>query len=105
MSVSVDDVVRALEDVHDPHIPVSLRGMGMLADVTVAEDGRVDVHLRLPCMACPGTTLLEERVAQRVSSIEGVTSCAVELGWHLPWDREDVEPEARQLMRTHGIQI
>ena len=27
-----DDIIQALEAVHDPHVPVSLRRMGMLRD-------------------------------------------------------------------------
>ena len=42
---SREDVVEALEAVHDPHVPVSLRRMGMLRDIEIADDGSVIVQV------------------------------------------------------------
>ena len=41
---SKEDIVEALEAVHDPHVPVSLRRMGMLRDIEIDADG--DVRFR-----------------------------------------------------------
>ncbi|HEX6443855.1 MAG TPA: iron-sulfur cluster assembly protein [Streptosporangiales bacterium] len=98
------DVVAALEDVHDAHVPVSLRAMGMLSGVSV-DGGSVHVEVCMPCMACPASSYLSDRIRERVSAVDGVTSVDVELGWHLSWDRGAVDAEARELMRTHGIQL
>ena len=42
---SKEDVVEALEAVHDPHVPVSLRRMGMLREIDIADDGVVTVQV------------------------------------------------------------
>lgn len=98
------DVVTALEDVHDAHVPVSLRAMGMLSDVSV-DGGGVRVEVCMPCMGCPAAAYLTDRIRERVSQVDGVTSVDVDLGWHLTWDRDTVDAEARELMRMHGIQL
>lgn len=105
VSVDVGSVLTALEGVHDPHVPVSLRAMGMLGDVSVADDGRVLVQVRLPCLACPGTTMIRERVVEEVCAVGGVTSCEVDIDGSLMWDAADVDEPARRLMQTHGIQL
>lgn len=102
---SREDVVEALEAVHDPHVPVSLRRMGMLRDIEIADDGSVIVQVCIPCMGCPGVGMLRANVREAVLSVAGVTSVVVEEGWHLPWSRDMIEPEVQDMMRANGIQV
>lgn len=102
---SREDVIEALEAVHDPHVPVSLRRMGMLREVEVGDDGTVRVQVCIPCMGCPGAGMLREGVREAVETLPGVTKVIVEEGWHLPWSRDMIEPEVRDMMRANGIQV
>lgn len=102
---TVDDVKTALEAVHDPHVPVSLRRMGMLREIEVRDDGVVHVQICIPCMACPGASMLREGIRDAVMKLDGVTDVVVEEGWHLPWSRDMIEPEVREAMRANGIQV
>ena len=102
---SKDDVVQALEAVHDPHVPVSLRRMGMLREIDIADNGVVSVQVCIPCMGCPGAGMLRENVREAVQSLEGVTDVVVEEGWHLPWSRDMIEPDVQEMMRANGIQV
>lgn len=103
-AVTREQVVDALEEVHDAHVPVSLRSMGMLADVQVDGD-RVRVEMCIPCMACPAISFLTDQVRERVLAIDGVAAVDVEPGLHLPWDRDSVDERTRTLMRANGIQL
>ena len=102
---SRDDVAAALEAVNDPHVPVSLRRMGMLRDIDVAGDGTVRVAVCIPCMGCPGAGMLRESIRDAVMTLDGVTGVVVDEGWHLPWSREMIEPEVQEMMRANGIQV
>lgn len=104
VTLTEEDVRLALEDVHDPHVPVSLRAMGMLSEVRV-DDGRVDVQVCIPCAACPGTSALEERIRERLAALEGVQEVTVTMGPHLYWDRATVDPQARSFLKVFGIQL
>lgn len=95
----------ALEAVNDPHVPVSLRRMGMLREIEIAPDGVVRVQLCVPCLGCPGLSMLRDRVEESVAALPGVRRVEIDEGFHLRWTREMVEPEVRQLMRDNGIQI
>lgn len=95
----------ALEEVHDPHIPVSLRRMGMLKGVEIDDQGCVSVQLCIPCMACPGVGMLEENIRNALMEIEGVRDVRIDNGFHIPWSREMVDPDVRDMMRSYGIQI
>ncbi|MDE5447067.1 DUF59 domain-containing protein [Bradyrhizobium sp. CSA207] len=103
--VSEQDVREALRSVNDPHIPVSIESMGMLRGVKVSETGVVDVELAIPCLACPGVSMLTQSVKAAVGSLEGVSDVNVVEGWHHDWTTQSIEPDARQLMRRFGIQV
>lgn len=99
------ELIEALEAVHDPHVPASLRRMGMLRGVEIDRTGAVKVTVCVPCMACPGAGMIEEGVQAALMKVKGVREVAVELGWHLPWSTDMVEPGTKDLMRANGIQI
>jgi metal-sulfur cluster biosynthetic enzyme len=103
--VSEQDVREALLAVNDPHIPVSIESMGMLRGVQISETGVVDVELAIPCLACPGVSMLKQSIKDAVGSLEGVSDVNVLEGWHHDWTTQSIEPGARQLMRRFGIQV
>ena len=102
---SKDDIMQALEVVHDPHVPVSLRRMGMLRKINITQDGIVNVQICIPCMGCPGVGMLRENIRDAVITLPGVTDVIVEEGWHLQWSRDMIEPEVQDMMRVNGIQV
>ena len=102
---SKEDIMQALEVVHDPHVPVSLRRMGMLREINITQDGIVNVQICIPCMGCPGVGMLRENIRDAVITLPGVTDVIVEEGWHLQWSRDMIEPEVQDMMRVNGIQV
>jgi len=98
-----DELYAALESVLDPHVPVSLRAMGMLRDVSCDAHGTVQIKLCMPCMACPATSKIEDDIRAAVGVLPGVVSIEVDQGWDTPWERDSVAPHARDLMRRAGI--
>jgi metal-sulfur cluster biosynthetic enzyme len=103
-TITKDEVLAVLEEVHDAHVPASLRSMGMLSDVRI-NDGNVYVEVCIPCMACPAASHLTNQIRDRLLAVDGVESVEVETGYHLYWDREAVDEQTRALMRANGIQI
>ena len=102
---SQDTILQALEQVNDPHVPVSLRRMGMLRDIEIRENGLVKIQICIPCLGCPGVGMLRENVRMAALSVPGVEEVVIEEGWHLPWSRDMIEPEVQDMMRANGIQV
>jgi len=101
---SVAELREALEDVHDAHIPVSLRRMGMVRDIDISDCGVVRIELCIPCMGCPGVGLMKDQVRDRLLQINGVTKVEIDEGMHLSWSRDQIDDEVRHLMRINGLQ-
>lgn len=97
------DVEIALERVHDPHVPVPIAQMGMLRGIEIADDGAVKVELGIPCLGCPGVSMLRQSIEDAVLDLAGVTSVTIDEGWHHEWDTHRIAPEARAFMQQYGI--
>ncbi|MBR0954918.1 metal-sulfur cluster assembly factor [Bradyrhizobium canariense] len=103
--VTEEEVREALLAVNDPHIPTSIESMGMLRGIEISETGVVDVELAIPCLACPGVSMLKQSINDAVGRLEGVRKVNILEGWHHEWTTEAIDPGARQLMRRFGIQV
>ncbi|WP_436493906.1 Mrp/NBP35 family ATP-binding protein [Actinokineospora sp. HUAS TT18] len=76
---TVDTVRAALAKVEDPEIHKPITDLGMVKDVTVHEDGRVDVAIFLTVAGCPLRDKITRDVTAAVSALPGVTDVRVEL--------------------------
>ncbi|RLG61825.1 chromosome partitioning protein, partial [archaeon] len=70
--VSEDEILSALRRVMDPELNQDVVSLGMIKDVRVSEDGKVELTLELTTPACPMRNVLEKAVKDAVSSVPGV---------------------------------
>ncbi|WP_216214224.1 Mrp/NBP35 family ATP-binding protein [Amycolatopsis aidingensis] len=76
---SVDDVHNALKDVIDPEIKKPITELGMVKDVTVGEDGVVNVAIYLTIAGCPLKDTITKDTTAAVERLDGVREVKVEL--------------------------
>lgn len=98
-------VRQALSTVTDPHVPVSLERMAMLRGIAISAAGAVTVELGIPCLSCPGVSMLKEQITRAVEAIPGASSVTVREGWHHRWTADMVDDQTRNYMRRYGVQI
>ncbi len=75
----VEAVHAALASVDDPEIHRPITELGMVADVTVDEDGRARVTVLLTVSGCPLRDTITSDVTAAVSAVTGVSSVEVAL--------------------------
>jgi FeS assembly SUF system protein len=88
-------VIEAMRTVKDPEIPVNIYDLGLIYDLHIGEDGKVDVRMTLTAPACPVAGTLPGMVEDAIRGVENVTSASVELVWDPPWSVERMSEEAR----------
>ncbi|MGH3916530.1 MAG: Mrp/NBP35 family ATP-binding protein [Pseudonocardiaceae bacterium] len=76
---TVDAVRAALDGVHDPEIHRPITELGMVKEVTVADDGTVGVAVWLTVAGCPMRDTITSRVTTAVAAVPGVRGVRVEL--------------------------
>ncbi len=95
---------RALQDVEDPEIPISVVGMGMIVSIAYREDERaVDLELTFTAMGCPATDFIEDDIRERLLQEPEVGDVRIEVVWDPVWTRSRIREDARATMRSLGI--
>ena len=88
-------VVDVLRTVYDPEIPVNIYELGLIYDVSVDDEGVVDIRMTLTSPMCPVAESLPPEVEAKAASVEGVKEARVDLVWEPPWNPGMMSDEAR----------
>src|SRR3954452_13080870 len=75
-----EQITAALAGVNDPEIRRPITDLGMVDDVSVADDGTVDVRILLTVSGCPMRERLVSDITAAVSAVFGVTGVRVDFG-------------------------
>ena len=88
-------IVEALKTVFDPEIPVNIYELGLIYDIDIQEEGKVQVKMTLTAPGCPVAGTLPGEVRAKVESVPGVNSADVELVWDPAWNPSMMSEAAR----------
>jgi FeS assembly SUF system protein len=90
-----ENIVRALKTIYDPEIPVNIYDLGLIYDLDIDEQGRVEVEMTLTAPGCPVAQTFPGIVESQLYCVPGVTEARVELVWDPPWDRDRMSEAAK----------
>lgn len=90
-----EKVVAVLKGIYDPEIPVDIYELGLIYDVMINEDHDVKVVMTLTSPNCPVAETLPKEVEEKISKIEGISSCEVEITFDPPWNKDLMSEEAK----------
>ena len=103
--VSEKEIWDRLEAIHDAHVPVSLRKMGMIDGVDVSNGRDITVRLAIPCLACPALSLMQDQIRSAVGSIGDVGNVVIDGSGTGSWSKSRIDPSVKPFMRLYGLQI
>jgi FeS assembly SUF system protein len=90
-----DDVIRVLQGIYDPEIPVNIYELGLIYEVTFDDEANVHVLMTLTSPMCPVAESLPPEVEEKVAAVDGVASAGVEVTWDPPWGPEMMSEAAK----------
>lgn len=90
-----DNVIAALRTVYDPEIPINIYELGLVYEIGLKPEGRVDIRMTLTAPACPVAGEMPGVVEDRVMQVPGVSEVHVDLVWEPPWTRDMLSEEAK----------
>lgn len=91
-----DDVVEMLKTIYDPEIPINIYELGLIYDINIDEDKKVDINMTLTAPGCPVAQSFPGDIEAKVATVPNVNEVKVELVWDPPWTK-DMMTEAAQL--------
>jgi metal-sulfur cluster biosynthetic enzyme len=98
----IDRIWRALCDVADPELPISLVDLGLIRDVR-RSGGVVEVDVTFTATACPCMEFIIQDVRDRLLREEGVQTVDVRDVWDPPWSSELMTAHGRTLLKSFGV--
>lgn len=100
---TVAEVRRMLDVVVDPDIPVlTIEEIGILRDVTVGDDGSVEVGITPTYSGCPALAVMEEDIVTALAS-NGLYDVTVVVRQTPVWTTEWMSESAKEKLRAFGI--
>ncbi len=89
------NIVMALRQVYDPEIPVNVYDLGLIYEIAVDDDHKVNIKMTLTAPNCPIADVVVESVAEAVRDVPGVVDVAIELVFEPEWNKDMMSEEAR----------
>jgi len=104
---------RALKEVLDPELPISVVDMGLIYDIREREGDpgsagtgagvALDVTMTFTATACPCMELMLMDIRDRLLREARVEAVEIEVVWDPPWTRGMITDEGRAMLRTYGV--
>ncbi len=88
-------VIAELQTIFDPEIPVNIYELGLIYDVSVSAEGKVEIRMTLTSPMCPVAEELPSEVEFKTRGVEGATAVELELVWDPPWSPDMMSEAAR----------
>ena len=95
---------KALEEVMDPEIPISLVDLGLIYDVR-EDGGVVEVDLTFTATACPCMAFIHFDIQDRLLREPGVQQVRVREVWDPAWTKARISAAGRETLRTFGVSM
>ena len=90
-----EEILKKLNTIYDPEIPVDIYELGLIYDVMVNEDFEVKILMTLTSPNCPVAESLPREVEDKIKTIENVKSAEVEITFDPPWSKDLMSEEAK----------
>ena len=90
-----DKIVGVLKTIYDPEIPVNIYELGLIYDIKINEDKKVDIEMTLTSPNCPVAESLPNMVKENILKVEGVEGVDLKLVWDPPWTKDKMSEAAK----------
>ena len=97
---------RALRDVEDPEIPISVVGMGLIVSVAYRPQTRTaELQITYTAMGCPAMEFIQDDIREACLADPEVEAVEIEVVWDPVWTKDRIRADARETMRKLGVVV
>ena len=95
-----DKIIDVLKQCYDPEIPIDLWNLGLIYNIQFDEDAKDKTDLKITMsLTTPGCSMgnhMAEDIKTKVSAMEEISNCEVNVTFDPPWKPEMMTDEARE---------
>ena len=90
-----EKIISVLKTIYDPEIPVDIFELGLIYEVGIGDEAKVNIKMTLTSPACTVAGNLPTEVEMKVMAVEGVKDAKVDIVWSPPWDKDMMSDAAK----------
>ena len=94
-TIKKEDIVNQTKEVFDPEIPVNIYDLGLIYEIKIDEEKKVEIIMTLTSPNCFVAESLPQEVSQKIKNLNGMKSLAVYLTFDPPWDQNMMSEDAK----------
>ena len=95
LTIKKEDIINQMKEVFDPEIPVNIYDLGLIYEIKIDEEKKVEIIMTLTSPNCPVAESLPQEVSQKIKNLNGMKSLAVYLTFDPPWDQNMMSEDAK----------
>jgi|TARA_B110000444_G_scaffold114428_1_gene107877 FeS assembly SUF system protein len=95
MSNLKESIIEEIKKIYDPEIPVNIYELGLIYDIKINDDKKVNVEMTLTSPNCPVAESLPNMVKQIILKVNGVKDVDLKLVWDPPWTKDKMSEAAK----------
>ena len=95
LTIKKEEIVNQIKEVFDPEIPVNIYDLGLIYEIKIDEEKKVEIIMTLTSPNCPVAESLPQEVSQKIKNLHGMKSLAVYLTFDPPWDQNMMSEDAK----------
>ena len=95
LTIKKEDIVNQMKEVFDPEIPVNIYDLGLIYEIKIDEEKKVEIIMTLTSPNCPVAESLPKEVSQKIKNLNGMKSLAVYLTFDPPWGKDMMSEDAK----------
>ena len=92
--VNTVDIINRLKDVYDPEVNVNVYDLGLIYNIDVSEEGKVDILMTLTSPFCPMGDYIVEEVTNAVYDT-GAGEVNVNITFQPEWGPDKISDEGK----------
>ena len=96
--IELSEVIKCIETIHDPEIPVNIYDLGLIYDINLLENNDIKIKMSLTAPGCPVAGEMPGQVADTIAKIDDVGLIEVELVWEPAWTKDRMSDDAKMAL-------
>ncbi len=96
-----DDVLGQLEKVIDPELGIDIVNLGLIYNIS-CHDAKCLITMTLTIMGCPLSDWLSQEIIAKVTALDGIDECKINLVWEPVWTTDKMSRYAKLFLGIHG---
>jgi|TARA_R110000851_G_C12753994_1_gene532338 metal-sulfur cluster biosynthetic enzyme len=94
MTVTKDEIINSLKDVYDPEVSVNIFDLGLIYNIDISKEGKVDILMTLTSPFCPAADeIVNDIVGASYSA--GAADVEVNVTFQPEWGPANISDEGK----------